>query len=252
MAVPGEFRRGFRVWVVSRVGGYFRNPVRELGITCLACMTPVAAGQERCGTCAGHLRAMAAGLADQTGFLTWAVSGRQSGFTMRLYKAVPPNPEARAAVMAALYFALAFHRECVERLTGTPITYWASVPSLPPKAGPHSLQTLLRPVAPGEEVVLTAHDTTAPRALSLDHFTAPSLPAAAHVLLVEDTWTSGGHAQSAAAALHAAGAGQVSTLTIARWIDLGWPPSKEFHHHRTQADYDPDVCPWTGSWCPAA
>lgn len=41
------------------------------------------------------------------------------------------------------------------------------------------------------------------------------------VLLIEDTWVSGANAQSAAVALHRAGANQVIVLTVARMLDEG-------------------------------
>jgi len=42
------------------------------------------------------------------------------------------------------------------------------------------------------------------------------------VLLVDDTWATGARAQSAAAALKAAGAGPVGVVVIGRWIDAGY------------------------------
>ena len=46
------------------------------------------------------------------------------------------------------------------------------------------------------------------------------------MLLIDDTWTSGGHAQSAALALRQAGATRISALIVARWLtdDLGIAP----------------------------
>ncbi len=42
------------------------------------------------------------------------------------------------------------------------------------------------------------------------------------VLLIDDMWTSGASAQSAAAALHDAGAGAVAAIVIARHLNRGW------------------------------
>ncbi|MDA0184366.1 hypothetical protein OJ997_28940 [Solirubrobacter phytolaccae] len=44
------------------------------------------------------------------------------------------------------------------------------------------------------------------------------------VLLIDDTWTRGGHAQSAGAALKAAGARTVGFVVIGRHISPGWRP----------------------------
>jgi adenine/guanine phosphoribosyltransferase-like PRPP-binding protein len=42
------------------------------------------------------------------------------------------------------------------------------------------------------------------------------------VLLLDDTWTTGGHAQSAAAALRAAGARKVALVVIGRHLRRDW------------------------------
>ncbi len=42
------------------------------------------------------------------------------------------------------------------------------------------------------------------------------------VLLIDDTWTTGANAQSAAAALKAAGAGRVGAIVIGRHVNRGW------------------------------
>ncbi|MGH2871001.1 MAG: hypothetical protein ACRDL5_00870, partial [Solirubrobacteraceae bacterium] len=42
------------------------------------------------------------------------------------------------------------------------------------------------------------------------------------VLLVDDTWTTGANAQSAAAALKTAGAGVVAAVVIGRHVNRGW------------------------------
>jgi orotate phosphoribosyltransferase len=52
--------------------------------------------------------------------------------------------------------------------------------------------------------------------------------AGADVLLVDDTWVSGASAQSAAAALKAAGARRVALVVIGRHVDPADPRSAEF------------------------
>jgi orotate phosphoribosyltransferase len=42
------------------------------------------------------------------------------------------------------------------------------------------------------------------------------------VLLIDDTWTTGAHAQSAAAALKAAGSGPVAGVVIGRHVNREW------------------------------
>jgi hypothetical protein len=105
---------------------------------------------------------------------------------------------------------------------------------------------------PGGEAVLAAADEVDyARDLDPRHFraTAP-LPAGAHVLLVDDTWARGGHAQSAVLALRAAGAARVSVLVAARWINADFGGNAAFIRGLADRDYDPAICPWTGAACP--
>jgi phosphoribosylpyrophosphate synthetase len=70
-----------------------------------------------------------------------------------------------------------------------------------------------------------------------------------HVLVVDDTWVSGGKAQSAALALKLAGAARVTIVCIGRLLSYRWD------EHRLLIDslsepYDAMRCPVTGSVCP--
>jgi hypothetical protein len=71
------------------------------------------------------------------------------------------------------------------------------------------------------------------------------------VLLLDDTWTGGGHAQSAVLGLRAAGATSVSLLVVARWINKEFGNNAEFLREIADRDYNPEICPWTGGSCPS-
>ena len=70
-----------------------------------------------------------------------------------------------------------------------------------------------------------------------------------HVLLVDDTWTSGSKAQSAALAVRSAGASSVSLLVVARWCRHDWPDHRPVLDRFTDP-YDTAVCPVSGGDCP--
>lgn len=238
-----------RATLISIGGGYLRNPVRVRGITCADCVTPVD-GYRLCYPCKGH---HAYGrLADATAFLTYAVAGEKSGYVMRGYKAKSPVGEHRMVVGLLLILALHGHTGCASRLVGNSVTHWAIVPSLPAKPGEHPLRSLANGYASGSEIVLTAVGSPArPREVNPAHFTsAVQLPQRSHVLLIDDTWASGGHAQSAVLALRKAGADMVSVLVVARWLKGDFASNKEFVRQLAERDYDPGVCPWTGGTCP--
>jgi predicted amidophosphoribosyltransferase len=62
------------------------------------------------------------------------------------------------------------------------------------------------------------------------------------ILLVDDTWTTGASAQSAAAALKAAGAGSVAALVIGRHVNREWGRNDQ-HLRALPAPFDWSVCP---------
>jgi len=235
--------------LVTRAGGYLHNPVREDGQTCAVCAKPVS-GFQRCYGCDQH--SQLGQLADASAFLTYAVAGQQSGYVMRGYKAPQPLPEHRTIVALLVYLGLAGHAKCPGALAGFPVTRWATVPSLPSKPGEHPFRKFVAGLAPGQEIQLTAAaDAWYPRGVSHDHFAAAeALPEGSHVLLLDDTWASGGHAQSAALALRRAGAARISLLVVARWLNKNYGDNAGFLRQLARRDYDPGICPWTGGGCP--
>jgi hypothetical protein len=171
---------------------------------------------------------------------------------MRGYKA-PRSPEEHRAIVALLVIlGVSKHVECLRAVAGAPVTHWASVPSLPAKPGEHSLHKIVSPLAPGREARLcAATNVRFPRDVSPDHFSVDApLPQDSHVLLLDDTWTGGGHAQSAVLGLRAAGATRVSLLVVARWIKQDFGNNAAFLRELADRDYDPGICPWTGGSCP--
>jgi hypothetical protein len=265
MADPAAVAR-LSAALVAGAGGYLHNPVRQELRTCAVCATPVT-GFRLCFQC--QRRRGRAGLADATGFLAYAVAGRQSGYMMAGYKGRPPIPEHRTIVTLLVLLGLARHAGCAADAGGAgqagsagqaggagrasvPVTHWATVPSLPARPGEHPLHAIVSRLAPGGEAVLTAADEVEySRDLDPGHFrVAAPLPADAHVLLVDDTWARGGHAQSAALALRAAGAARISVLVAARWINEEFGSNAAFLRGLSGHDYDPAICPWTGAACP--
>jgi predicted amidophosphoribosyltransferase len=238
--------------LVARAGGYLRNPVRQDRVTCIVCATPVG-GYARCFTCSA--RRASGELADFTAFLTYAVAGQQSGYVMHGYKARPrPVKEHTTVVALMTLLALSIHEKCPAALVGAPVTHWATVPSLPAKPGEHPMHQMVSKVAPGHEVTLAAAASCQnPRDVNRDHFSVTSQPLpGSHVLLIDDTWAKGGHAQSAVLSLRKAGAAHVSVLVVARWIKAGFGDNAEFLRSLADQDYNPEICPWTGGTCPPA
>ena len=248
MLAPNTVAR-YRTTLLSLAGGYLRNPVRERGATCTDCMTPVD-GYPVCYNCSGHQHADSR--TDATAILTYAIAGRESGRVMRGYKSLPPVAEHRLVVSLMLVLALTEHTTCLAFVTGLPVTHWAVVPSLPARNGPHPLRDLVAGSAPGTELpLIAAASTPSPRLVSPDHFTCSErLPEMSHVLVIDDTWASGGHIRSAVLTLRRTGATKVSALIAARWIKEDFRGNEQFLSRIAGQDFDAHTCPWTAGNCP--
>jgi hypothetical protein len=242
--------------LVQTAGGFLRNLVTKG--TCRRCFTPILSGQH-CSKCGEHLAIP--GIPDLLGFMTYAghlspIS--QSGYTMRGYKnpAIPQSggPWQTVVLLAAL--GLQGHRHCPGKILGINPSGWATVPSLPPKPQPHPLNEMARSLArsAASEIVLQGSTSVADaRAVNRDHFKVVSGdPSGRHILLVDDTWTGGGHLMSAALALRKAGASHVSALLLARWLTEGFGATtpRWARDNLTLPDYQADICPWTQGDCP--
>ena len=87
---------------------------------------------------------------------------------------------------------------------------------------------LAGPVGARHRRLLERTDAPArPRQFDAERFTANQELDGAAVLLIDDTWTTGASAQSAAAALKAAGASTVAALVIGRYLNSGWHENRE-------------------------
>jgi hypothetical protein len=148
-------------------------------------------------------------------------------------------------------------RDCVAHAAGRPWSAVTFVPSTHHPVERHPLAELarqVRPFRPDQRFLLglgpSAHDK--PRTVLADRFTVPDryrpLIGGAHVLILDDTWVSGSNAQSAALAVRAAGADQVTVLCIGRWCPTDRPECRTLLAAST-APYDPTTCPLNHSAC---
>ena len=105
----------------------------------------------------------------------------------------------------------------------------AIVPSGQGRPGPHSLLEIVASCVDVPIIPLSAAPGAAARArgladgVAVGSLTVGAAVAGADVLLVDDTWVSGASAQSAAAALKAAGARRVALVVIGRHLDPADP-----------------------------
>jgi hypothetical protein len=252
--------RHLRRLLRDRVGGFFPNARHQPGVTCAVCAGPAAG--DRCQRCAAQHAEFGPRLADHVLTLAYA-RGRaptqhQSEHTLYAYKAVPPSPKSADDLSLMVMAATRLHGDCLARRAGRPWSAVTFVPSAQRPGATHPVAQLARAVqdhTPDQRFLLDLGPsiTIELREVLPDRFyvrkSALGLVRGAHVLIVDDTWTSGSKAQSAALAVRAAGADLVTVLCIARWCRHDWPD------HRALLDscaspYDATVCPVTGGTCP--
>jgi endonuclease III len=203
---------------------------------CRTCRGPAQPGYTRCFQCRLHAESAPGSLADVVVPVGYAPKGSRLARQLWQYKAGPypagPDETGRAAAQrdlrALLLVFLRDHGQCIWRAAAMPPpSHLAVVPSGRGRPGPHPLAALVMPylALPWARLARTVPDGPAGHHLDPGRFLAraplrgaASLRGAA-VLLLDDTWTSGGSAQAAAVALRAAGARYVAVLVLGRHLD---------------------------------
>ena len=155
--------------------------------------------------------------------------------------------------------ATALHADCVARTAGR---HWSAVTAVPSTHHPidrHPVLELARQIQPSRpeqrfllDLGPAARDQT--RTVLSDRYHVPeqyrSLVNGGHVLILDDTWVSGSNVQSAALAVRAVGATQITVLDIGRWCRTNWQPCRDLLSLCADT-YDAGLCPITGGPCPA-
>ena len=187
---------------------------------CACCHGPSGRGFARCFQCCLHEESAPGLLADVVVPVAFAPKGSRLATDLWLYKS--DRPGAREAGETLLAMLLVFLHEEGPRVwqrAGIPAPACACVvPSGRGRPGPHPLQTLVRGylALPWVPMLARPGADTWGRALDPGRFGAPGSVTGQAVLLLDDTWTSGGTAQSAAVALKRAGAGSVAVVVAGR------------------------------------
>ena len=214
--------------------GWLCSPLPAARGVCRTCRGPADPGFARCFQCGLHTSAAPGLLADTVVPVSYAVKGGRHAANLWRYKS--GRPEAGAAGSALLALLLVFlrdHGRCVWQAAGSgPPTHVATVPSTRGRPGPHPLQALLgrclrlpraalavTSAYPG--AALGPPDPLEPdgREIQPSLFAAGRRLDAARVLLLDDTWTTGARAQSAAAAAKLAGARSVTIVVLGRHLN---------------------------------
>lgn len=218
-----------RLSVKEATGAYepaMRNVLPAASGICRTCGTWIDAGYRDCSPCN-----RSPDLLQPVVPITYSRHLGQIHTALRNYKDGTPAAQAYAIprLTAILWRFIQAHETCVAQAAGiSGFDLVTTVPSSTPEADER--RTNLRRIVKGcmplstryIRVLQATGKAPAGRAFHADRYTSNVDLAGRAVLLIDDTWTTGGHAQSASVALRAAGATAVGFVAIGRHVNPSW------------------------------
>lgn len=163
--------------------------------------------------------------------ISYSVGGEWLHHVIASYKrdADPSVPDAVLALAEICGRFVVDHEPCVAAAAGVAaFEVVTTVPSSQPaRDAHHPLRHIVGEMVDAtrdrhERLLVCAATPAVPRQFDARRYRATRTLAGEAVLLIDDMWTSGASAQSAAAALLRAGAGAVAAIVIARHLNRGW------------------------------
>jgi hypothetical protein len=205
-------------------GNFMLSPRRGAGV-CRTCFN-LTDGYDRCYACDHGGDSI-----DIVAPVSYSIAGEQLHHALAAYKR-STAPWTRALVdqlAAVLWRHLATHEPCVAR--GAGVDHFPLVTVVPSghrdRETPHPLGSvvseIIAPTRARHVQLLRRTEWAVPlHAFSPDRFAATAGLDGEPVLLIDDTWTTGASAQSAAATLKKAGSGAVAAVVIGRHLNRDW------------------------------
>ena len=191
---------------------------------CSTCKTFIDPQHGQCYPCA-----MEVAFLDVVVPITYSEHLGQMHHALRGYKDGLPAERAYAMprIAAILWKFLARHEACVARAIGCEgFEVVTTVPSSSVARDERSpLRTIAEwcnPISDRLDRLLRPTDKVAGRSFSVERFEATRALEGENVLLLDDTWTRGGHADSADYTLQRAGAGSIGLVVVGRHLRPEW------------------------------
>lgn len=221
---------------------------------CTVCRSLVDPQYAVCYQCS-EARARLPHTADVVAFVSLAPKTTQMATELYTYKRLGIQETIRRprqiGLAAVLWKWLSLHEACMASHVGaTQFELITTVPSTSGRADTHPLADLVTNIVTDSAaryapLLALGASVAAPREFAADRFrvrTSGTSVRARTVLIIDDTWTTGSHAQSAAAAIKTAGARGVGVLAIGRWVNPDWKNTSAWLHQHRGAGWDWNRC----------
>lgn len=169
---------------------------------------------------------LGSGAADAVAFVSLAPNTEQMGRELFSYKNLRTPERLRAqktaGLAAVLWKWLNRHEACLARQVGIErfdlITTVRARAAGPPTRSSTSSRVSSRTQPSDTRTCSPSTGRTYPRRCAPDRYACHTALFGQYVLVIDDTWTTGAHAQSASAAVKAAGAAGAGIVAIGRWV----------------------------------
>lgn len=220
---------------------------------CATCWTAVDPGFRRCYPCQAARDVHGARLAEIVLPMALAAKRQQLAHELWHYKYdVDPTVRRRLEIRlaAVLWRFLAHHEACAAQELGTTsFDLVTTVPGTRRRDGQHPLARIAGTLVQQtrgryQDLLALGPDAPAPgrTVLARRYRATESLTDGPAVLLIDDTWTTGARAQSAAIALHDAGAAKVAVVVIGRHFDRGFGSGETYYQRARARQFSWEEC----------
>ena len=224
---------------------------RQAVDVCTVCHSVVAVGYPTCYPCQQASWALGSAVADVTAFISLAPRSEQMARELFSYKDDRVQESQRTRMItglgAVLWKWLARHEACVGRRFG--IDHFDVITTVPSTSGrtDHPLRRVVAGVVTGtdarhEDLLVVRRLELGQRDHAADRYAATKTMTGRTVLVIDDTWTTGAHAQSASAALKAAGASGAAVVAIGRWLNPAFRDTGPWLNEHRKPGWNWDEC----------
>ncbi len=226
---------------------FMLNPLTPGQGVCATCLTLTEKEFDKCYACDRQ-----AEYADSVLPISYSVHGKQLHYALRMYKDSQDKTvtkKFRLELAAVLWRFVRLHESCLAQRVGVEcFDLVTTVPSFRAERNiSHPLHRIVskivHPTADRyERLLVPSADAVRERIVDPDRFYTERRIDGSAVLLIDDTWTTGANAQSAAGTLKNVGATHVGVLVIGRHIHEDYKDNKQ--RLKKRSPYDWDKCPY--------